>query len=168
MTDQPTNAEALARRALDELAIMRTLARVAHAQDDRDPVAYRKCFTDSVFLSAAVIIPGWQPGEIAADELARLTMESMNRLDACHHMVFNHIIDVDGDKATCEADLFAVSVLVEGEATSTSSLGGRYFLRLERQDGEWLIRERAIRRRYGFGDPTLRAKADARAATVKS
>jgi hypothetical protein len=168
MADTPMTGQALAQRAVDELAIMRTTARVARAQDDRDPVAYRKCFTDSVFLHEAVIIPNWTPQEISADELTRLTMESLGKLDIVHHMVFNHVIQVDGEEATCEADLFGVSGLIEGETTSTSQLGGRYVLRLQRHGGEWLIRERSIRRRYGFGDPTLRARADARAQAAKA
>jgi hypothetical protein len=160
--------QAMAQRAWDETCIKRTLAEVAHAQDNLDPIAYRKCFADKVLLSSAVMFPNWEPKEIPADELTRMTFESLGKADAGHHMVFNHLIDVSGDDATCSADLYAVSVLIEDGRTSSMSFGGRYFLRLRRQDGKWLIYERSIKERYRFGDLTLGARAAARAKARES
>lgn len=163
MSNQFASVEAMAQRAWDEICIKRTLSEVAHAQDNLDPIAYRKCFTDRVMLSSAVLFPNWESKEISADELTRMTFESLGKADAGHHMVFNHLIDVNGDDATCTADLYAVSVLIEDGKTSSMSFGGRYFLRLRRQDGKWLIHERSIKERYRFGDLTLSARAAARA-----
>jgi hypothetical protein len=68
-TDQDATTRALLQRVADELAIRRTIARLAHAQDDRDRDAYKTCFTDRVMLTEAVIIPDWQPKEVSVDEL---------------------------------------------------------------------------------------------------
>ena len=154
--------EQLAQRAWDEVSIIRTVSRVAQAQDDLDYPAYCSCFTDQVLLSSAVIIPNWKGGEIAVAELAQKTFDVLSRYDAVHHMVFNHIVDVQGDDATCVADLNAVSVLIEDSEPKACTLGGRYFLRLRRQDGEWRIRERSVTTRYQFGNQTILAKASAR------
>jgi SnoaL-like domain len=144
------SAEAIARRAWDELCIMRTLARVARAQDDLDETAYCRCFTENVLLTTAVMFPNWQSKEIPARELARMTIETLSKRDAVHHVVTGPIIDVDGDVARCEADLFAVSLRSEAGKKIATTMGGRYTLRLVRQNGEWLICERGITARYQF------------------
>ena len=159
MGDGSTSAETMARRACDELAIIRTLTRVARAQDDLDLIAFRACFTDTVLLTATVMFGAWEPKEIAADEFTRMTFERMRSPDdrkrTGHHMIFNHIIEVEGDTATCDADMYALAVLEDGEITSSAAAGGRYLMHLVRQDGAWLIRERSVKLRYRYGDLSL-------------
>ena len=152
----------MAQRAWDEVAIIRTLSQLAHAQDDLDYEAYRQCFTDKVQLTAAVAIPNWQGGEIDAHDLAMQYFDSTARFDSVHHMVFNHIIDVVGDEAACIADLYAVSVLIDDGEPRSFSLGGRYTLRLRRSGDRWLIFERGITPRYQVGDKAILAAAAAR------
>lgn len=164
MNARTKTPEEMARLAYDEMCIRRTMARVAHAQDDLDPVAYRKCFTDMVMLSSAVMFPNWTAKEIPADELTRMTFEKLGGADAGHHMVTNHIIEIDGDQATCHADLYAISVLTDDAETTSATMGGRYFLRLRRQGDDWLIYERSVKLRYRAGDPKLAEKAAARKA----
>ena len=152
----------MAQRAWDEVAIIRTLSQVAHAQDDLDYAAYRSCFTDKVQLTAAITIPNWQGGEIDAHDLAMQYFDQTARFDAVHHMVFNHLIRLDGDEATCVADLYAVSVLIENGEARSFALGGRYFLRLRRLEDGWKIFERSITPRYQIGDKAILAIAAAR------
>lgn len=152
----------MAQRAWDEMAIIRTLARVAHAQDDLDYDAYRRCFTDKVQLTNAVMIPDWQGGEIDAHDLAIQSFDHLARFDAVHHMVFNHIVEVNADEATCVADLYALSVLIEEGEARSYTIGARYFLRLRRTDNEWRIFERSITPRYQVGDKAVLAAAAAR------
>jgi hypothetical protein len=150
MTGTFESTEAMAQRSWDELSIMRTLANVARAQDSLDTDAYQRCFTDRVLLTAAVMFADWKPKAISARELARMTIDALSKYDHVHHMVFNHVIDVQGAEATCEADLYAVSLLTKDGATVATTIGGRYTLRLRRLDGEWLISERGIAARYQF------------------
>lgn len=144
------SVEAIGRRAWDEVCIMRTLARVARAQDDLDEEGYCRCFTEKVLLTTAVMFPDWEPKEITARELARMTLETLSKRDAVHHVVTNPIIEVNGDAARCDADLFAISLRTEAGKSIATMMGGRYSLRLVRQDEEWLICERGIRARYQF------------------
>ncbi len=151
--------EAEALRALDELAIIRTLARVARAQDDLNPAAFRACFTDRVFLPATVMFGDWEPREISGDELTQMVFERLGSARqpgrAGHHMIFNHLIEVEGDSATCDADMYALAVREDGDNVSSAAAGGRYLMRLVRQDGRWLIRERSVTLRYRYGDLAL-------------
>ncbi len=158
MVDADT-VEGRARRVSDELAIVRTVARVARAQDDLDPVAYRNCFTDTVWLEAAVMIEDWQPGEISADELTRLTFATLSQAEMINHLVTNHIVAVDGDEATCAADLFAVAITRKDAALAASFIGARYFLRLLRTADGWRIRERQVTQRYRLSDPNIHVDA---------
>ena len=158
MAESFKSTEVMARRAWDEVSITRTLARVARAQDDLDEEAYCRCFTEKVLLTTAVMFPDWQPKEITARELARMTIEALSKRDAVHHLVTSPIIEVDGDVARCEADLFAVSLRTEAGKSIATMMGGRYKLRLIRENGEWLICERGITARYQF-DVEVTAKA---------
>ena len=164
MSTQINDVATMAQRAWDELSIMKVISKLAHAQDNLDREAYRNCFTDKVMLTESVMFPGWKPKEIPVEELMENYFAGLEKFDAGHHMVFNHIIEVDGDEATCVADLYGVAVFIEDNESKTSCLGGRYFLRLRRQQGEWRIYERAVTVRYrGEGDPVFRAKVAARA-----
>lgn len=162
MARQFANTEEMAQRAWDEISIVRTISRVAQAQDDLDYAGYCSCFTDTVLLSSAVIIPNWTGGEISAGELALKTFDSLSRFDVVHHMVFNHLVEVEGDAATCVADLHALSILIDDSVPHTFTIGGRYFLRLRRERAEWRIWERSVTSRYQFGDQSILGKAAAR------
>lgn len=157
------DAATMARRAWDEMVIVRTLSQVAHAQDDLDYEAYLRCFTEKVNLKAAVMIPDWKGGEIDAHDLAMHSFDHLARFDAVHHMVFNHLIEVDGDESTCVADLYALSVLIEDGEARSYAIGGRYDLRLRRVGDGWRINERSIVPRYQIGDKAILAAAAARA-----
>ncbi|MFJ8749965.1 nuclear transport factor 2 family protein [Streptomyces sp. NPDC102441] len=148
--EDTTAADTLLQRVADELAVRRTLARLSRAQDDEDRQAYKTCFTSKVRLTRSVVIPDWQPRELAVDELADLYFEQIGKYTFGHHLVTNHIIDVDGDEATCLADLYCVWAERNDPEGRSSSLGGRYDLKLRRVDGEWLISERSIAELYAI------------------
>lgn len=147
--------DSMAQQVWDELSIMRTVARLAQAQDNMDREAYRSCFTDTVLLTQAVLLEYWQPKRIAVEDLADMYFAQMQKYDSGHHLVVNHVIDVTGDDATCVADLYAVALLTENGETKTSFMGGRYHLKLLRLDGRWLISERAVTVRYRGESPML-------------
>ena len=101
----------------------------------------------------------WEPKEISSDEFTRMTFDRLRQSDggkrAGHHMIFNHIIDVDGDTATCDADMYALSVREDETGTSSAAAGGRYLMRLVRRENAWLICERSVKLRYRYGDLAL-------------
>lgn len=156
-----------ARRAWDEVAIVNTVSRVAHAQDNFDREAYLGCFADKVLLTDSVVFPNWTPKELEATELLDMYFETMSGYDGAHHIVTNHLIDVDGDEATCIADLYCVCWMSENGVQKDFTIGGRYFLRLRRIAGQWRIWERSIKTRYLLGDTTMPERAAARVAARK-
>jgi hypothetical protein len=156
--------EAMAQHAYAELAIMKTLARLAHAQDNRDIAAYKGCFTAMIVIDQPMV-PGWKPVRMSAEQWANIGVPRLAGFDATHHRLCNHVIDIDGDHATCVVDVSAMHVLTVDGEKMTWAVGGRYHLRLQRQDdGDWLICERALRIRYQLGDETLIDRVNAMAA----
>lgn len=156
-----TDTGSLAQSAVDELAIIRTLSELAHAQDDLNYTAYMRCFTERVNLTASVMMGGSE-GDIAAHDLAVKYLEQLSHFDAVHHIVTNHLVDIDGDQASCTADLFAVSIYKEDGKSCAVNLGARYHLKLRRDGARWRIFERAVVPRYQYGDEESLQKAMAR------
>jgi SnoaL-like protein len=166
----PSTPEEMARQAYAQLAIMNTLSRLAHAQDDHDIDAYAACFTEMIVIDQPMV-PGWKPVKMSAREWANIGVPRLARFDATHHRLFNHVIELEGDEASCVVDVSAMHVLTVDGEKRTWSVGGRYHLRLMRQsNGDWLICERALRIRYQLGDETLidRVNAPGESAEEKS
>lgn len=158
LRDQPDACQ----RAWDEISIVKTVSKLACAQDDRDFAAYESCFTETIIIDQPMIA-GWKPTKMLASEWTRIGLTRLSGFDVTHHRLFNHIIDVQGDDATCVVDLSALHIINEEHATSSWSVGGRYHLRLRRVSGQWLISERALKVRYQMGDMSLLEKATNRA-----
>ncbi len=153
----------IAQRAWDELAIIKTVSKLGNAQDNRDFAAYRSCFTETILIDQPGI-PGWKPKRMSADEWTNTGLPVLACFDLTQHRLFNHIIEVDGDEATCTVDLDAIHLIKEGDQTKLWEVVGRYTLRLQRVGDRWLICERAPKVRQELGDLTLKDKAFARAA----
>jgi SnoaL-like domain len=160
----PITPEQMAQHAYAQLAIMKTLAKLAHAQDNRDIDGYAACFTEMIVIDQPMV-PGWKPVRMPAKEWASIGIPRLARFDATHHRLFNHVIDIEGNQASCIVDVSAMHVLTVDGEKRTWSVGGRYHLRLNRQpNGDWLICERALRIRYQLGDETLINRVNAPAA----
>src|SRR5262245_21857284 len=157
---------AIAQRAWDELAIIKTISRLGNAQNNSDFAAYRACFTDMILIDQPGI-PGWKPKRMSADEWTNTGLPVLASFDLTQHRLFNHIIDIHGDEATCTVDLDAIHLIKENGQTKMWEVVGRYTLRLQRAGDQWLVSERALKVRQELGDLTLKDKAFARAASAQ-
>ncbi len=94
-------------RADDELEIMRLLARLAQAVDDRDADAYRACLADEVVC----LVSGTSPKEVwravPGEAYARQAVESVSGFDWTHHRLCNFVIVIDGERAHGKVDVVA-------------------------------------------------------------
>jgi hypothetical protein len=140
----------------DELAIIRLMSRLARAQDDRDHVQYRSCFTDIIVIRLPMM---GIDSRIAADAWTSEALSMLAAWDVTQHRLFNHIVQVNGDEATCEADYAGIHQLRVSSTVNTLINGGRYLTRLRREEGEWRICERSLDIRYQVGDPSLQDTA---------
>lgn len=149
-------------RAADELEILRLLAKVSQAADDRDEDAYRACFADTVLEPSRVPGEEGQWRQVPSQDYARRAVETVRDLDWTHHRIGNCYVTLDGDHASAKAD-----VVVDMEAVDATgkrerlTIGGRHELEFARSPEGWRMTMRSLVRRYTIGDPTLIARAQA-------
>ena len=92
---EPAALQALA----DHQAIVDTIVRWASALDAKDWGAARACFTDEVETDYADL-RGTGSERLSADAFVELRRTALERLTT-HHMSTNHVVTLDGDRATC-------------------------------------------------------------------
>lgn len=143
-------------RVVDELDIIRLLARLAHACDDMDAKTYGACLAEAVLCRAEWENDGSHWREVPRQVYTERSINALAPLDWTHHQLMNHVISVEGDRASAKVD-----VLVTLQATDVNgtvgllTLGGRYDLEFARFPSGWKITKRYRIPRYTVGDPTL-------------
>jgi SnoaL-like domain len=93
-------------RADDELEIMRLLARLAQAVDDRAD-AYRDCLADEVVRLVSDASPNEVWRAVPREPYARRAVESVSAFDWTHHRLCNFVIVVAGERAHGKVDVVA-------------------------------------------------------------
>ena len=80
-----------------------------------------------------------------SDQLAAIP----NAMDGAHrhtaHMMTNHLVDVDGDKATGQVLCTARHLSADSDKPTSLNVIIRYIDRYERWEGQWKIADREIR-----------------------
>lgn len=74
---------------------------------------------------ARAVTDGWQTG--------------LAGLDAVHHQAGNHLVEIDGDRASAHADSIAVHVKNDATNGKTRTFVGSYALGLRRDGDSWRI-----------------------------
>ena len=152
----------------DELAVQQVLARYVRAHDRRDGAAMAALFTPE----ARVTIfynnnPDGEPeliGEIAGREAIGQAVTHMMKPHPprgwSHNATDGLLIDIDGDRATVDAQCMVFSILGDAKPASGWPAGatgtitpiesGYYNQKLVRMDGQWLIESLQVRHNLPF------------------
>lgn len=133
----------------DCTAIVDATVRYCWALDDRDWAAL-----DDVFHPSATACLGVTDCEDRASIVARCRAV-LEPLDASHHMVSNHVVEVDGDVATSRCYLQAQHTRRGAEGGDNWLLGGRYLDVLVRTDAGWRITRRDLVTVWTDGNPRV-------------
>lgn len=96
-----------------------------------------------VFVPEATALLGRTSHEGVDDIIERIS-STLNRFDGTQHMVSTHMIEVDGDTATCRCYLQAQHVRPEGREPELLTVGGRYEDQLVRTADGWRITHRTL------------------------
>ena len=83
----------------DRAAVIDVVLAAARALDVKDWVAYRGCFTDEIETDYSDL-RGEPPQIVKADDFVALRRTALDRLKTLH-LSANHLVTVDGDRATC-------------------------------------------------------------------
>ncbi|HLG77816.1 MAG TPA: nuclear transport factor 2 family protein [Ktedonobacteraceae bacterium] len=150
----------------EQIQIIRITAQFAHFLDARAWIDLRALFTDTIdtdFTASGVGIAPQPADHIVGDWQLRL-----GSLSATHHMITNHLVDIDDDTAICRATAQAQHVLNESNGDqSFFTVGSTYRFHLRRRsEGDWLITAFALKPLWTAGNPDIFQRAATARASV--
>ncbi len=75
---------------------------------------------------------GGEPVTVGRAEFVNGWRQTLQNLDAVHHLITCHVITVDGDRATCTATMQGTHVYTNHSGGPVWTVGGRHDYQLER------------------------------------
>ena len=137
----------------DQLADRQAIVELTHAYcwalDSRDWAGL-----DQVFLPDATADLR-SPLLEGRDAIRTRISRAIDPLDATQHAVSNHMIVVDGDRATCRCYLHAQHVRTAAEGTPNYIIAGRYEDEMVRTPDGWRISFRRLVVVWSDGNPDV-------------
>jgi hypothetical protein len=122
----------------DRADIVDVTTRMLWYTDRRDWTALAGVFADPVTLDYTSL-SGGEPATLHPPEIVAAWRATLGRLDATQHLMANHLVTVDGDRATATAQFQAVHVLANPHGDPTWTLGGHYLFGLVATPTGWRI-----------------------------
>ena len=118
------------RYLLDRAAISDLATRYADAIDRKDWEALKALFEEKIELDLDMF---GEPRLVWASDYADFCAETLGIFGATQHISTNHLIEIDGEEAVCDAYLNATHAFTDGlEATDHHQVRGQYTFRLRR------------------------------------
>jgi ketosteroid isomerase-like protein len=137
----------------DRQAIVDTCINYAYALDSRDWPRLRACFTED-----AVANYGGERGVSEGYETIEQTCRStLEPLAASQHLLGNHLVSLDGDRATSSCYFQAQHVMEGLPDGEHYVVAGRYDDRLVRTGDGWRIAHRTLTVMWTSGNPAVLA-----------
>ena len=122
----------------DRLAILELIGRLVLVLDARDWDALGQLFTDTVYSDRTSLLGG-EPVTVGRAEFVEGWRQTLQNLDAVHHMITCHVITLDGDRATCSANMQGTHVFANNSGGPIWTVGGRHDYELKRTTDGWQI-----------------------------
>jgi NADPH:quinone reductase-like Zn-dependent oxidoreductase len=150
----------------DRLAILELIGKLSLLLDARDWSAFEELFTDPVHLDRTSVFHG-EPETLSPAELVDDYRKTLGNLDALHHLITGHVITLDGDQATCAANMQGTHVLANTSGGPVWTVGGRHDYQLERTAVGWRIAGWTFTIQWATGNMNIVALAAARASSSR-
>ena len=106
--------------------------------DIRDWDAFPRVFADRVMLDYTAIWGG-EPATTTPGQIRTDWSKLLGAFDATQHLLGNHLVTVDGDRAELTAVFQAIHLLANRFGSPRWTLGGTYRIGLAHVDNQWLI-----------------------------
>jgi hypothetical protein len=90
--------------------------------------------------------------------------QALGNLDAIHHLITCQVISLDGDQATCAANMQGTHVLANNSGGPLWTVGGRHDYQLKRTPDGWKIAGLTFTVQWATGNMNIIALAAARSA----
>jgi len=145
----------------DRLAILELIGKLSLRLDAGDWDALEEVFTDPVRVDRTSVFQG-EPETLSPAELVDGYRKTLGNLDAVHHLITCHVIDLDGDQATCAANMLGTHVLANTSGGPIWTVGGRHDYQLQRTATGWKIAGWTFTIQWATGNMNIGALAAAR------
>jgi SnoaL-like domain len=133
--------------------ILQTTIRMAVLADQRRWNDLICVFTEQVRVDYTSL-NGGEPATVSARELAAGWAQTLGRLAATQHLVANHLLTVDGERAVVTA-AFQATHVPQPPDQGRWVLGGDYRFELERTGNGWRISAVTMTVRWESGDRSV-------------
>lgn len=123
----------------DQHAVSQVLYGYARGIDQRNWKAFRTCFCDEVLID----VSSWSGAPattLKVDQWVETVRDGLSGFDSTQHMITNHQIDCQGDRAHATSNVQATHVLGDEQAV----LGGGYDTHLIKTDVGWQIHRNTL------------------------
>ncbi|MBD2534655.1 nuclear transport factor 2 family protein [Nostoc flagelliforme FACHB-838] len=149
---QVTMNTATLQKLVDRTEIIDAVNIIGMGADLRDWKACRAAFADKVFTDYTSL-NGGTSNTVVADTLVAGWADFFSKtFKATQHMITNHAVIVNGDKATCTSNFRAHHVYLDGKSGKTWTLGGFYNHGLTRINGHWKVTQMKMTWTYEEGN----------------
>lgn len=149
---------------IDRADITDTIHKYATGIDLRDWPTYRSIFADEVEFDFSSF-EGQPPSTMKADDWVVQVRSVLSGFDATQHVLTNHVIDIDGDRATTSVYMKAEHFLANDKGDNSIALGGYYSHVLHRDSAGWKIVKCKLTVTWNRGNRSLFQMAAMRAAS---
>jgi ketosteroid isomerase-like protein len=122
----------------DRLDILELIGRLSLTIDAKDWDTMDQLFTETVYHDRTSLTGG-DPYTAPVAQFVQGWRQTLDALDAVHHQITNHVIAIDGDEATCTANMQGTHVLANASGGPMWTVGGRHLYQLKRTSDGWRI-----------------------------
>jgi hypothetical protein len=143
---------------VDRLDIIDTCNAMAWHADRRDWSAVLAVLAEDVDLDYTSL-NGGQPATLPKGDVVAAWRSLFERLTVTQHLLSSHLVTVNGDLATCTANVCAVHVGAVEFGDSQWVLGGHYRFELALVGGRWLITGLSMTATWASGNRAVMAPA---------
>lgn len=142
----------------DERAVRELVVRMGTLADARDWHALEQLFTDPVRADWSEL-SGVAAADVSPSELVGGWRQGLGGLEATHHLISNHEVELDGDRADARAYVHAAHRLANAYGDPLWIVAGRYEHRLVRTEAGWRIAAAGFHPSWGAGNRQIMALA---------
>jgi hypothetical protein len=133
-----TTSQSATTETEDRLAILELIGNLALLLDARDWDSLEGLFADTVQYDRTSLFGG-EPETLSPAQLVEGYRQALGGLDALHHLITGHVINLAGDSATCSANMQGTHVLANTSGGPIWTVGGRHDYKLTRTADGWKI-----------------------------
>jgi hypothetical protein len=142
----------------DRLAILELIGKLSLTIDAKDWDTLGSLVTD-VIVHDRTSLTGGEPLTLAVDDFVAGWRQTLDGMDAVHHMITNHVISLEGDEAICTANMQGTHKLVNPSGDAFWTVGGRHIYRLKRTADGWRISALTFKVQWATGNMNILALA---------